>query len=277
MSKKFTQLTELTEAAQDDYLAVVDTSAGTTKKISVANLVGNVDLGWVATGESWSYSSWDSDTRTGEITVPTDATTKYTAGMRIRISQSTGGTKYGIITKVAATTLTVFFPTSTTLENEAISSPVYSTQKIPLGFPADHVSWSLEVSSSSSRSLSVGTTAWQDMTDAITIPIGAWHIFFKAKPRINQSSSSVRNITVTLSSDGSTETDSKISMEQSGDTETGAGQASGSTQQISMHKLLASETTFTMLAKLDQTTGVSSAQVLGAEVATVMTAVCDYL
>lgn len=39
-NKKITDLTELTEAASDDYLEIVDTSANTNKKISRENLIG---------------------------------------------------------------------------------------------------------------------------------------------------------------------------------------------------------------------------------------------
>ena len=40
---KFTELTELTSAANDDVVAIVDTSADTTKKITVENLLQNAD------------------------------------------------------------------------------------------------------------------------------------------------------------------------------------------------------------------------------------------
>ena len=42
-NKKITDLTELTEAASDDYLEIVDTSANTSKKISLENLIAGHD------------------------------------------------------------------------------------------------------------------------------------------------------------------------------------------------------------------------------------------
>lgn len=42
MSKKFTDLAELTSAASDDVLAIVDSSANTSKKITVENLLGRL-------------------------------------------------------------------------------------------------------------------------------------------------------------------------------------------------------------------------------------------
>jgi len=41
-NKKITDLTELTEAASDDYLEIVDTSANASKKISLENLTGGL-------------------------------------------------------------------------------------------------------------------------------------------------------------------------------------------------------------------------------------------
>ena len=48
-NKKITDLTELTAAASDDYLEIVDTSANTSKKISRENLIGSSG-GW----QSWT-------------------------------------------------------------------------------------------------------------------------------------------------------------------------------------------------------------------------------
>lgn len=135
MAKRNSQLTELLIVAQDDYLTIVDTSAGQSKRVSVKNLTGLPDVGWTATGESWSFSSWNSTTRIGVVTVPTDATTKYSVGMWIRIAQTTGGTKYGMINAVTATTLTINFFSIYTLNNEAITSPVYSPLAQPYGAP----------------------------------------------------------------------------------------------------------------------------------------------
>lgn len=139
MGKKISQLVQLTaaQAAQTDLIPIVDISAGKTKYITLKDLTGLPDVGWIATGESWAYSSWTLATRIGVVTVPSDATTKYTPGMRIRFSQSTGGTKYGVITAVTATTLSIFFPSPGVLQNEAISSPVYSPEWAPVGFDPD--------------------------------------------------------------------------------------------------------------------------------------------
>lgn len=177
MGKRNSQLTELLVVAQNDYLTIVDTSAGQSKRVSVKTLVGNVDLGWVATGESWTYSSWTSATRIGVITVPSDATTKYTPGMRTRFSQTTGGTKYGIIVAVSSTTLTVFFPSGTTFNNETITSPVYSNIKVPYGFNASPSLWTLLATSSSSTTAAIANAATSNHGSlSLTVGVGSWRL-----------------------------------------------------------------------------------------------------
>lgn len=131
---RISALTELTTLASDDYLVVLDSSANIAKKISVANAFGIQDFGWTASGESWTFSSYSSSTKIGIITVPSDATTKYTVGMKVKFTQSTGGTKYGFVVAVTSTTLSVFFGLTTTLVNEAITSPNYSIGYMPLGY-----------------------------------------------------------------------------------------------------------------------------------------------
>jgi len=85
--------------------------------------------GWLDVGEAWSYASATT------ITVPSDATTKYSVGMKVRITQATGGTKYFFITVVAATLITVVGVNGAVVNNEAISSPCISTASLPLAFP----------------------------------------------------------------------------------------------------------------------------------------------
>lgn len=134
MAKRNSQLTELLVVAQDDYLTIVDTSAGQSKRVSVKNLTGLPDVGWTAAGEAWTFSSYTAASNTGIVTVPTDATTKYAVGMFVRISQATGGTKYGRILAVTSTTLSLWM-LGYTLINEAISTPVYSPLAHPAGLP----------------------------------------------------------------------------------------------------------------------------------------------
>ncbi len=134
---RISALTELTSLASNDYLIVLDSSANIAKKITIANAFGIADYGWTASGESWTFSSFNSTLRTGVITVPSDATTKYPLGSKVKLTQSTGGTKYAKVVGVTSTTLTLQFPESITLNNEAITSTFYSLVENPTGFPAN--------------------------------------------------------------------------------------------------------------------------------------------
>ena len=182
---RISALTELTSLASNDYIVVLDSSANIAKKITVANAFGVPEATWTATGETWVYASWTAGTRTGTITVPTNATTKYQAGMRIKISQSTGGTKYGIIHKVEATLLTVFFPVGTTLNNETISTPYYSSLKVPFGFDANPTNWTLQVVESGSSTTVSNPNAitggtWNATGISLAVPIGVWRMAYNS-------------------------------------------------------------------------------------------------
>lgn len=54
-NKRITDLSELTAVASDDVLEIVDTSAGTSMKISQGNLVGGQPIAWTpASTEGWT-------------------------------------------------------------------------------------------------------------------------------------------------------------------------------------------------------------------------------
>lgn len=272
---RISQLTELTVAEPTDMVPIYEASTGIAKKISVQALTGLPDFGWTATGESWSYASWSATTRIGTITVPTDATTKYSAGMRIRISQSTGGTKYGIITKVEATTLTVFFPSGTTLNNEAISTPVYSSLKSPFGFPASPTVWSLSLESSNDRTISSASLA--SLTDALVVGIGAWRMVLKgtiARPYAASTSNDFYK--VTLSSTTNSETHPNLSFVFNLRFGSASASSGGNgTTQTTDDVLLTVQTTFTVLGQ--RVAGANGTLQGSGGQATVVRAICGYL
>ncbi len=83
---------------------------------------------WTSTNETWTYASATT------ITVPTDATFKYSVGDKIRLVQS-GAVAYFYITGVAATVLTISGGTDYTLANATILQPCYSKHSTAQGFP----------------------------------------------------------------------------------------------------------------------------------------------
>jgi hypothetical protein len=87
------------------------------------------DDGWVQVLDTWTYASATT------INVPTDATTKYQVGDKIRFKQG-GAYKYMVITVVAATLLTVFGGSDYSVANAAITDVAFSRASEPFGFPS---------------------------------------------------------------------------------------------------------------------------------------------
>lgn len=107
-------------------------SDGQLYRLSSAGIettVGAPASGWNSANETWAYAS------ASTITVPTDATTKYAVGDRIRLKQG-AGYLYFSVTAVAATLLTVNGGSDYTLANAAITANDYSRTNNPLGFPS---------------------------------------------------------------------------------------------------------------------------------------------
>lgn len=174
--KRLDQLTQLTasQLARNDIIGIRDMSAGQTKYITVEDLTGVPSFGWQAAGESWTFSSWDATTRIGVITVPSNATLKYQAGNRVSFTQATGGTKVGIIHAVTATTLTVFFPVGTTLNNEAITSPIYSPLDTPFGFSKDPELWTLVTRKTTRTTQGASVNTYYNIGGSLQIGAGKW-------------------------------------------------------------------------------------------------------
>ena len=131
--------------------------------------------GWVVAGETWTYASVDDPTFT--FTISGDKTGKYSAGMKIKLTQTT--VKYFIITKVAYsspnTTITMYGGTDYDLVNAAITSPYYSVVKAPQGFPLDPDKWTV-TGCSGANQFSPSEDTWYNVGGSVDLPIGAWEM-----------------------------------------------------------------------------------------------------
>lgn len=209
---RISTMIEATSISQDDYFIVLDSSANIAKKITVANAFGIPDLGFIPTGESWTFVSFDTDTRIGVVTVPNDATTKYANGMRVAFSQTTGGDKMGIIVKVEATTITMFMHNDTDLENEVLSSVAYSSEYAPNGFDVTLEKWSLEWDAPGAEDETTGLTAYQQLgTSELAIGIGSYRLEGRAYIEWRISGGGHFDIYVALSTSKTTVSDSRMS------------------------------------------------------------------
>lgn len=85
----------------------------------------DIEKGWFKANETWAYASATT------ITVPSDATLKYSVGDKIRWKQG-GSFKHAYIVSRTSTVLTVFGDAVT---NSGITDNHYSRQENPYGFP----------------------------------------------------------------------------------------------------------------------------------------------
>jgi len=186
----------------------------TNKTLTSPALSGLVD-GWIAAGETWTYASADAPTYTFTIS-SFDATTKYSAGMKVKLDQSVDGTKYGFITKVTfddpGSTITIYMGTDYDLDNAAITNPYYSTQKAPLGFPLDPAKWTVEVNDTTERSqLTPVQNTWYNLGSfSINVPIGSWDLGYDVYIFASTSSTTQASAEVTLCTANNSESDNKF-------------------------------------------------------------------
>lgn len=98
--------------------------------VDIGSLVGSD--GWLPSGETWTYASATT------FTVSGDKTGKYSPGDKIKLTQTS--VKYFYVMSVSYsapnTTVTIYAGTTYTLANAAITSPYYSKQLTPNGFPS---------------------------------------------------------------------------------------------------------------------------------------------
>ncbi len=169
--------------------------------------------GWTDAGETWTFASDDDPTFTFYING--DKTSKYSAGMRMKLTQTTA--KYFIVTAVSysapSTTVTIYGGTDYNLTNAAITSPFYSVVKAPQGFPLDPTKWTVEFTDTSQRQqLSPSSSTWYNPGSlSSTIPIGAWHVEYTAELTVSPTSGTSLDIWSTLSTANNSESDKKFS------------------------------------------------------------------
>lgn len=179
--------------------------------VTFDKLSTDMQSGWLPANESWTYSSSDDPTYT--LTISGDKTTKYYAGQRIKLYQTTGGTKYFLITKVAysdpSTTLTLYGGTDYDLNNESISNPYYSMAKAPSGFPLDPSKWTVELLDTTLRAQESPTqNVWYNLGNlSLTIPIGIWNTEYLVSLSAYKPGASVVTMKSTLSTANNSESD----------------------------------------------------------------------
>ena len=168
------------------------------------------DDGWIPANETWTYASADDPTYTFTISA-FDATAKYSAGMKVKLTQSTGGTKFAIITKVVfddpGSTITAYFGTDYNLENEAITLPYYSLVKAPFGFPLAPDKWTVQYINADQevQATPTGSTWYNIGSNLLSVPIGSWYLSYKANVYVVDATAGLWHVLSTLSTANNSE------------------------------------------------------------------------
>jgi hypothetical protein len=189
----------------------------TIRDAQLANDLG----GWIPANETWTYVSADAPTFT--FTVAADVTVKYSAGMRVKYTQTT--VKYGIITAVSAysggnTTITIYGGTDYTMTSATISNNFYSTQKAPQGFPLSPAKWRVTTTDTTQRSQATPTTnVWYNLGSvSITVPIGVWDVRYKVNIIAGGTSQADITVSTTLSTANNSSSDAELFSSTYGNT-----------------------------------------------------------
>jgi hypothetical protein len=153
------------------------TIAEEVRMIVPAEEVDAISSGWVKVNETWAYASADDPTFV--ITIPTGGTARYSVGQKVKFTNN-ATTFYGIVTAVAATTLTVYGGTDYDVANSAITAIYVSREKAPMSFPLDPTKWTVSIiSDTTSRSQACSADTWTNITSLSgSVPIGIWDINF---------------------------------------------------------------------------------------------------
>lgn len=283
MGKRISQLAEITTVDSNDLLNVVDVSdttysaSGTNKRVTKANLLKEYDIfsGWIPAGETWTYASADDPTYT--FTVAADVTTKYSVGMKIKLTQGT--VKYFIITAVSTfsggnTTITVYGGTDYDLANSAISANAYSMMRTPVGFPMSPAKWSVVASDATVREqINPTQNTWYNLGSfSISIPIGVWNTYFIAQTYNSRATAGTLSAWVSLSTANNSASTAAHTVRSYNAADTGLMDALYNSFVISV----ASKTTYYLVEKTDQT-GVTSLILNPGNETSRIVATCAYL
>lgn len=118
--------------------------------------------------------------------------------------------EYGIITKVSYSaphsTITLFTGTDHAIPNMTLSSPFYSTQDTPFGFPRGREKWTL-------RFINKTDSAWASGYLTVlkqTIPLGSWELGYKISVMAQKAATTAINVQTTLSTTNSSISDDEF-------------------------------------------------------------------
>lgn len=279
---------EKTDPVDADMVGLMDSAAAgnALKKFSWANFKAKLKTyfdalypsvnGWVSLGLTMTYASADSPTFTA--TVPGDVTGVLSAGMKLKLTQTTA--KYFIITAAPSyasgtglTTLTLYGGTDYTLDDAAISNVYYSAMRAPHGFPMNPDKWTVEVSDTANRTKNSpenGTWCYDGLGSInINVPIGAWELSYSVWAYfVKADGAFFGHIALSTSTNSASDGGLMCGFVNNGN----GGNTSGRTKRV----VVTSKTPYYLIAMVSSA-GVSSIQFRNDRHAAIIRAVCAYL
>lgn len=101
-------------------------------------------------------------------------------------------TEYAIITKVTSSQITVYTGTDFNVPNMSISSPAYSSQKAPFGFPTSAEKWKVIVPMITQYGVA-NNSGVISLKHAISVPLGEWRLGYSFNAMQTAASSITQN------------------------------------------------------------------------------------
>lgn len=144
-----------------------------------------------------TYVSFNSTTKIGVIASNLDLTPYLSVGMKFKFTQNSA-VKYGIITAISSTQITLFMGNNFTLNNSGISNPFYSMLKAPYDFPINPDVWTL-TTLLTQQEFSSNLADWTSLTQTITVPTGCWDVYLQGEFVASGTPPKSYNIQVALS------------------------------------------------------------------------------
>ena len=190
---------------------VVDPAAGKSPNQLVVDATGVYvsSDGWVPLGATLAYSSADAPTFVA--TTSADLTSFIGPGDRVRLVQSATDL-YFIVTAISAGNVTLYGGTDYVLANSAITSPVFSKAKSPIGFPLSAAKWTVTFRDTSSRTQSSPVNGtWYNLGSgalSFSLPIGSWDVTFESTVYLTYPGAGAPQVYSTLSTANNSESDS---------------------------------------------------------------------
>lgn len=166
--------------------------------------------GWIPADQTWTFDADDDPTYTFTIAA-FDATSRYSPGMRIKLTDS--GTQYFIITKVVfddpGSTITIYGGTTYDLSGGPITNPFYGIVKAPLDFSLNPDDWTEEIVDIVERTqVNPAADTWYNLGGiSIDIPVGLWLVSYSVAIHVQDAETTSFFNTVTLSDANNNESD----------------------------------------------------------------------